>query len=76
MVQTEGEELRPLSFMLCSQKTSLLEIVVVSMKGKSMAGTSLKTYCVCSEPRLVPDLHNLGCTGCLTFTPVLYYTGA
>lgn len=52
MVQTEGEELRQLSFMLCSQKTSLLEIIVMFLKGRSMEGTSLKTYCMCSEHRL------------------------
>lgn len=38
--------------MLCSQKTSLLEIAVVLMKGRSMKGPGLKTYCMPSEHRL------------------------
>ena len=54
--------------MLCSQKTSLLKIAVMLMKGRSMEETGLKTYCVPSEHRLVPDLHNLDCVGYLTFT--------
>lgn len=38
--------------MFCSQKTSLLKIAVMLMKGRSMEETGLKTYCVPSEHRL------------------------